>query len=81
MIERFKKETFFVPRPLFREPRRAFDIKKCSRRNLKFNSNLLLNGKGEDNGPSRTPCFCGVVLVREILQGRFVYTLVFERSM
>lgn len=51
----------------------TFDIKKCSR-NLKFNSNLVLNGKGEDNGPSRTPCFCGVVLVRGMLQGRFVYT-------
>lgn len=59
---------------LFCDPtRRAFHIKKCSR-NLKFNSNLVLNGKGEDNGSSRTPCFCGVVLVREILQGRFVYT-------
>lgn len=63
-VRRFKRDLFCSRRdPCF--ARRAFDIKKCSRRNLKFNSNLLVNSKGEDNGPSRTPCFCGVVLVRE----------------
>lgn len=73
------EKKLFVCDPMFPESRRAFDIKKCSERNLKFNSNL--KSKGEDNGQSRTPCFCGVVFSSRILQGRFVYTLVSEPSM